>query len=66
MIYDYLVVGAGLYGATFAREMLDSGKKVLIIDKRNHSAGNCYTEQKHGIHVHKFGPHQDKAKSKKA
>lgn len=66
MIYDYLVVGAGLYGATFAREMLDSGKKVLIIDKRNHSAGNCYTEQKHGIHVHKFGPHQAKAKSKKA
>ena len=57
-LYDYLIVGSGLFGSVFARQMTDAGKKCLIIDKRNHIGGNCYTEQKHGdIHVHKYGPH---------
>ena len=55
--YDYIVVGAGLYGATFAREATDSGKKVLVLDKRFHIAGNAYTENVEGINVHKYGPH---------
>ncbi len=55
--YDYLVVGAGLYGAIFAREMTDNGKKVLVIDKRDHIAGNIYTEEVEGINVHKYGAH---------
>ena len=55
--YNYLIVGAGLYGATFAREMTDAGKKVLVIDKRPHIAGNVYTEDIEGIHVHKYGAH---------
>ena len=45
MKYDYLVVGAGLYGATFAHEAKKAGKSVLVIDKRNHIAGNIYTEE---------------------
>ena len=57
MHYDYLVVGSGLYGATFAREAADSGKSVLVIDKRPHIAGNIYTEDIEGIHVHKYGAH---------
>lgn len=57
MEYDYLVVGAGLYGAVFAREAHNSGKKVLVIDKRPHIAGNVYTEDVEGIHVHKYGAH---------
>ena len=57
MKYDYLVVGAGLYGATFAREAADRGKKVLVIDKRNHIAGNVYTEEREHIHVHVYGAH---------
>lgn len=57
MKYDYLVVGAGLYGAVFAREAADAGKKVLVIDKRNTIAGNVYTEEIEGIHVHKYGAH---------
>ncbi len=56
-MYDYLIVGAGLYGAVFAREMTDAGKKVLVIDKRPHIAGNVYTENVEGIHVHKYGAH---------
>lgn len=56
-MYDYLVVGAGLYGAVCARELTDSGKKVLIIDKRPHIAGNVYTEKVEGINVHKYGAH---------
>ncbi len=56
-MYDYLIVGAGLYGAVFAREMTDAGKKVLVIDKRPHIAGNVYTENIGGIHVHKYGAH---------
>lgn len=55
--YDYLIVGAGLFGATFAREAADAGKKVLVIDKRPHIAGNAYTEMIEGINVHKYGPH---------
>lgn len=57
MKYDYLVVGSGLYGAVFAREAADRGKKVLVIDKRPNVAGNIYTETVEGIHVHKYGAH---------
>lgn len=55
--YDYLIVGAGLYGLVSARILTDSGKKCLVIDKRNHIGGNCYTEDVDGIKVHKYGPH---------
>lgn len=57
MKYDYLIVGAGLYGSVFAREAKDSGKKVLVIDKRDTIAGNVYTEEIEGINVHKYGAH---------
>ena len=57
MKYDYLIVGAGLYGAVFAREAADRGKKCLVIDKRDHIGGNVYTEDVEGIHVHKYGAH---------
>ncbi len=57
MKYDYLVVGAGLYGATFAHEAKRKGKSVLVIDKRNHIAGNVYTEEQEKINVHKYGAH---------
>ena len=57
MKYDYLVVGAGLYGAVFAHEAKKAGKKVLVIDKRPNIAGNVYTENVEGIHVHKYGAH---------
>jgi len=56
-MYDYLIVGAGLYGAVFARQAADAGKKVLVIDKREHIAGNVYTEAVEGINVHKYGAH---------
>ncbi|MBQ6393068.1 MAG: UDP-galactopyranose mutase, partial [Eubacterium sp.] len=56
-MYDYLIVGAGLYGAVFANEMRKAGKKVLVIDKRPHIAGNVYTEEVEKIHVHKYGAH---------
>ncbi len=55
--YDYLVVGAGLYGAVFARQMTEVGKKVLVIEKRNHVAGNAWTEEVEGIRVHRYGAH---------
>lgn len=55
--YDYLVVGSGLYGAIFAREAKNAGKSVLVIDKRPNIAGNVYTEDVEGIHVHKYGAH---------
>ena len=55
--YDYLVVGAGLYGAVFAHEAKKAGKSVLVIDKRENIAGNVYTEKIEGIHVHKYGAH---------
>lgn len=56
-MYDYLIVGAGLYGATIARKAMDAGKTVLVIDKREHVAGNVYTEKVEGINVHKYGAH---------
>lgn len=56
-MYDYLIVGAGLYGAVFAHEARKAGKKVLIIDKRPNIAGNVYTEKIEGINVHKYGAH---------
>ena len=57
MKYDYLIVGSGLYGATFARQAHAAGKSVLVIDKRPHIAGNVYTERVEGINVHKYGAH---------
>lgn len=56
-MYDYLVVGAGLFGAVFARQMKDNGKSVLVIDKRDHIAGNIYSKEIEGIQVHEYGPH---------
>lgn len=55
--YDYLIVGAGLFGATFAHEMTKKGKKCLVIDRRNHIGGNIYCENVLGINVHKYGAH---------
>ena len=55
--YDYLVVGAGLYGAVFAHEARKAGKSVRVIDRRPNIAGNVYTEDVEGIHVHKYGAH---------
>ncbi|MDE6233331.1 MAG: UDP-galactopyranose mutase [Lachnospiraceae bacterium] len=57
MKYDYLIVGAGLYGAVFAHEAKKRGKSVLVIDKRPNIAGNVYTEEIEGINVHKYGAH---------
>jgi len=57
MKYDYLIVGAGLFGATFAQQAKEAGKRVLVIDKRNHIGGNIYTEDVEGIAVHKYGAH---------
>ena len=56
-MYDYLIVGAGLFGAVCARELTDAGKKVLVVEKRDHIAGNAYTECVEGINVHKYGAH---------
>jgi UDP-galactopyranose mutase len=64
MKFDYLIVGCGLFGATFARKALEAGQSVLMIDKRRHIAGNCYTEEKLGIQVHKYGPHQFHTRSR--
>ncbi len=57
MKYDYLIVGTGLFGAVFAHEMTKRGKKCLVIDKREHIAGNIYCENVEGINVHKYGAH---------
>ena len=57
MKYDYLIVGAGLFGATFAQKAREAGKTVLVIDKRAHVGGNIYTEDIAGIQVHKYGAH---------
>ena len=57
MHYDYLVVGAGLFGAVFARQMKEKGRKVLVIDRRDHIGGNVYTENRMGINVHMYGAH---------
>jgi UDP-galactopyranose mutase len=56
-LYDYLIVGAGLYGTTFAYKAKQHGKKCLVIDKRPHLGGNVYCENMEGINVHKYGPH---------
>lgn len=57
MRYDYLIVGAGLYGATFAHLAKQAGKRVLVVERRNHVSGNAYTEKMNGINVHKYGAH---------
>ena len=56
-MYDYLIVGAGFFGAVFAHEMSQRGRKCLVIDRRPHIGGNCYTENVEGINVHKYGAH---------
>lgn len=56
-MYDYLVVGSGLFGSVFARQAADAGKKVFVIDKRPNIAGNVYTEKVEGINFHKYGAH---------
>lgn len=57
MNYDYIIVGSGLFGSVFARELTDKGYKCLILEKRNHIGGNCYTENRNGINLHVYGPH---------
>ena len=56
-MYDYLIVGAGLFGAVFAHEAVKTGKRSLVIDRRDHIGGNCYTYEDEGIQVHKYGAH---------
>lgn len=56
-LYDYLIVGAGFYGAICAHELVKRGKSVLVIEKRDHIGGNCYTRNLEGVHVHEYGPH---------
>ena len=56
-MYDYLIVGAGLFGSVFARQAKEFGKNVLVIDRRSHVAGNAYTEHINNINVHKYGAH---------
>jgi UDP-galactopyranose mutase len=57
MKYDYLIIGSGLFGSIFAREATNNGFKCLVIDKRNHIGGNCFTKKIDGIDVHEYGPH---------
>jgi UDP-galactopyranose mutase len=57
MKYDYLIVGSGFFGSICARKLTDHGFKCLVIEKRNHIGGNCYTENRNGIDVHLYGPH---------
>ena len=57
MKYDYLIVGAGLFGSVFAHEARKSGKTCLVVEKRNHVGGNVYSEEVSGIQVHKYGAH---------
>ena len=66
MKYDYLIVGAGLFGAVFAQQAKAAGKSVLVIEKRNHIAGNVYTEEVEGIQVHRYGAHIFHTNSPKA
>jgi UDP-galactopyranose mutase len=56
-MYDYLIIGSGLFGSVCARELTDMGFKCLVVEKRQHIGGNCYTENVDGINVHKYGPH---------
>ena len=55
--YDYLIVGAGLFGAVFARQAMDSGKTCLVVERRDHIGGNIYTAEVEGITVHRYGAH---------
>lgn len=55
--YDFIIVGAGLFGAVVARELTDAGLNVVVIEKRNHTGGNCFTKDYSGINVHMYGPH---------
>jgi UDP-galactopyranose mutase len=57
MKYDYIIVGSGLFGSIFARELTDNGYKCLVLEKRNHIGGNCYTSKRDNINVHDYGPH---------
>lgn len=57
MKYDYVIVGGGLFGSIFAREMTDAGASCIVIEKRSHIGGNCYTRDVGGIAVHEYGPH---------
>ena len=57
MKYDYLIVGSGLFGAVCAHELKSAGKRVLVVDRRDHIGGNVYTEKIEGINVHKYGAH---------
>ena len=56
-MYDYFVVGSGLFGAVFAHEIKKAGKSVRVIERRDHVGGNIYCEEKDGINVHKYGAH---------
>ena len=56
-MYDYIIIGSGIFGSVFAYEANKLGKKVLVLEKRNHIGGNCYTEKIENINVHKYGPH---------
>lgn len=56
-MYDYLIVGSGFYGGICAHELTKKGYKCLVIEKRDHIGGNCYTSNRDGIQVHEYGPH---------
>ena len=64
-MYDYLIVGAGLFGSIFAYEMNKHGFKIIVIEKRNHVGGNCYSEPFEDYHIHKYGPHIFQTSNKK-
>lgn len=55
--FDYVIVGAGMFGAVFARLAAEAGRRSLVVDRRPHIAGNCHSEQAHGVEVHRYGPH---------
>ena len=57
MMYDYLIVGSGLFGSVFAHEMTKAGKSCLVLERRDHVGGNVYCEEKEGIRIHKYGAH---------
>ena len=56
-MYNYLIIGSGLFGAVFAHEANKRGKSVLVLEKRNHTGGNIYCEESDGIRIHTYGPH---------
>jgi UDP-galactopyranose mutase len=57
MTFDYVIVGSGLFGSVFAQQATEAGMKCLILERRDHNGGNCYTENIEGVEVHKYGPH---------